>query len=109
MDQKVIFLTILGMAFVTYIPRLVPVYFLSSRSLPPLVVAWLRYVPVAVLAAMLFPSLLVQESQINLGPDNLFLWAALPTLLVARKTRSLFGSVVVGMIAVAAGRYLFGL
>jgi branched-subunit amino acid transport protein len=109
MDQKVIFLTILGMAFVTYIPRLVPVYFLSSRSLPPLVVAWLRYVPVAVLAAMLFPSLLVQESQINLGPDNLFLWAALPTLLVAWKTRSLFGSVVVGMIAVAAGRYLFGL
>ncbi len=109
MDQKVIFLTILGMAFVTYVPRLVPVYFLSSRSLPPLVVAWLRYVPVAVLAAMLFPSLLVQEGQIDLGLDNLFLWAALPTLLVAWKTRSLFGSVVVGMIVVAAGRYLFGL
>ncbi len=109
MDQKVIFLTILGMAFVTYIPRLVPVYFLSSRSLPPIVVAWLRYVPVAVLAAMLFPSILVQEDQINLGLNNLFFWAALPTFLVAWKTRSLFGSVIVGMIVVAAGRYLFGL
>ena len=109
MDQKVIFLTIIGMALVTYIPRLLPVYFLSSRSLPPLAVAWLRYVPVAVLAAMLFPSLLVQEGQLILGPSNFFLWAAVPTLLVAVKTRSLFGSVVVGMVLVAAARYVFGL
>ena len=109
MDQKVIFLTIIGMALATYIPRLLPVYFLSSRSLPPLAVAWLRYVPVAVLAAMLFPSLLVQESQVVLGPSNIFLWAALPTLLVAVKTRSLFGSVVVGMVLVAAARFVFGL
>lgn len=108
MDQKLIFLTILGMAVVTYIPRLVPVYFLSSRSLPPLVIDWLRYVPVAVLAAMLFPSLLVQGDQVVLAPSNAFLWAASPTLLVAWKTRSLFGSVVVGMILVAAARYVFG-
>jgi branched-subunit amino acid transport protein len=106
MDQKAIFLTILGMALVTYLPRLLPVYFLSSTSLPPLVVTWLRYVPVAVLAAMLFPSLLVQEGRVVLGPNNLLLWAAFPTLLVAWKTRSLFGSVVVGMILVAAARYI---
>jgi len=109
MDQKVVFLTILGMAVVTYIPRLLPVYFLSSRSLPPLLVDWLRYVPVAVLAAMLFPSLLVQGDQVVLAPGNIFLWAAFPTLLVAWKTRSLFGSVLVGMALVAAGRYVFGL
>jgi branched-subunit amino acid transport protein len=58
---------------------------------------------------MLFPSLLVQEGQVVLGHGNIFLWAALPTLLVAVKTRSLFGSVVVGMILVAAARYVFGL
>ena len=109
MDQKVIFLTILGMALVTYVPRLLPVYFLSSRSLPPLVVDWLRYVPVAVLAAMLFPSLLVEEGQVALAPSNIFLWAAFPTFLVAWKTRSLFGSVVVGMVLVAAARHVFGL
>ena len=108
MDQKVIFLTILGMALVTYVPRLLPVYFLSSRSLPPLVVYWLLYVPVAVLAAMLFPSLLVEEGQVVLAPSNIFLWAVFPTFLVAWKTRSLFGSVVVGMILVAAARYMFG-
>jgi len=108
MDQKVILLTILGMAVVTYLPRLLPVYFLSSRSLPPLVVDWLRYVPVAVLAAMLFPSLLVQGDQVILATNNIFLYAALPTLLVAWKTRSLFGSVMVGVVLVAAARYVFG-
>ncbi|GAB4531241.1 MAG: AzlD domain-containing protein [Anaerolineae bacterium] len=108
MDQKAIFLTMLGMALVTYLPRLAPVYFLSSRSLPPLVVAWLRHVPVAVLAAMLFPSLLVQGDQVVTGPSNLFLWAAFPTLLVAWKTRSLFSPVLVGMVLVAIARYMFG-
>ena len=108
MDQKAIFLTILGMTLVTYTPRLLPVYFLSARSLPPVAVAWLRFVPVAVLAAMLFPSLLVQGDQVVIGPSNLFLCAAFPTLLVAWKTRSLFGSVVVGIVLVAAARYLLG-
>jgi len=108
MDQKAILLTMLGMTLVTYLPRLAPVYFLSSRSLPPLAVAWLRHVPVAVLAAMLFPSLLVQGDQVALGPSNLFLWAALPTLLVAWKTRSLFSPVLVGMVLVAVARYAFG-
>jgi branched-subunit amino acid transport protein len=64
---------------------------------------------VAVLAAMLLPALMVAEGQVDLSPGNLFLWAALPTLLVALKTRSLFGSVVVGMAVVAVARYLFGL
>jgi branched-subunit amino acid transport protein len=109
MDQNEIFLTIIGMGLVTYGPRLLPTLALASRSLPPLVVAWLRYVPVAVLAAMLLPSILLPEESIDLRFSNLFLWAAIPTLLVGWKTRSLFGSVVVGMLLVAAGRFFFGL
>jgi len=109
MDREAIALTIIGMALVTYVPRLLPVWFLSAKALPPLATAWLRYVPVAVLAAMLVPSLVVMEGQVNLGPHNLFLWAALPTFLIARKTQSLFGSVIAGMAVVAAARYLLAL
>jgi branched-subunit amino acid transport protein len=109
MDQKAVFLTILGMALVTYIPRLLPVWVLSSKSLPPLVVKWLRYVPVTVLAAMLFPSLLVQEGQVDVGLDNLFLWAAVPTFLIAWRKRSLFGAVIVGMVVVALARAVLAL
>jgi len=104
MNQKTIFLTILGMAAVTYLPRLLPVWILSSKSLPKIVVAWLRYVPVAVLAAMLFPAIVIRENQFDLGPSNLFLLAAVPTFLVAWKTRSLFGSVIVGAVVVAVAR-----
>ena len=104
MDQRLILLTIVGMTAVTYVPRVLPVWFISSRSLPEPVVAWLRFVPVAVLAAMLLPSLVVQDNRVVLGLDNLFFWAAIPTFLVAWKGRSLVGSVLVGMIVVAVAR-----
>ena len=108
MDQTIIFITILGMGVATYLPRLLPVWLLSSKRLPPLVINWLRFVPVAVLSAMLLPSLVFQNEQFDLSFNNLFLWAAIPTFLTAWKTRSLFGSVIVGMLVVALVRYWGG-
>ncbi len=107
MDQKIIFLTILGMALVTYLPRLLPVWLLATRRLPEVIITWLRYVPAAVLAALLFPGILVQGKQLYLAWNNLYLLAFFPTRLVAWKTRSMFGAVVVGMLFVAAGRLIF--
>ena len=106
MDQTSIFLTILGMCLVTYLPRLLPVWLLSSRQLPKVVITWLRYVPAAVLSAMLLPSLLLQGTRLHLWADNLYLLAAIPTLLVAWKTRSMFATVLVGMAVVAIVRLL---
>ncbi len=110
LNQDTILLTMLGMLAVTYIPRVLPVWVLTSKPLPPLVVTWLRYVPVAVLAALLLPALVITEHgasrALDLGFGNLFLWAALPTFIVAWKTRSLFGPVIVGMLIVAAIRFL---
>jgi branched-subunit amino acid transport protein len=107
-DQALIFWTIAGMAVVTYLPRLLPTLFLSGRKLRPLLIAWLRLVPPAVLAAMLAPSLLVREGQVDMGFDNLFFSAALVAFPVAWKSKSLFATVVVGMGLVALGRY-FGI
>ncbi len=109
MDQRTIFLTILGMAAVTYLPRLMPTWLLSSRDLPRWLVLWLRNVPVAVLAAMLFPAIVTQRGELCISPRNLFLLAAFPTLLVAWKTRSLFGSVITGLAVVALARLLLPL
>jgi branched-subunit amino acid transport protein len=108
MDQQTIFLTIIGMMAVTYLPRLLPTLLVSSWTLPDWIEAWLRHVPVAVLSAMLFPAVLARSEQIVFTPDNLFLLAAFPTLLVAWKSRSLFGSVITGVIVVAAARFLLG-
>lgn len=109
MDQTTIFLTILGMALVTYLPRFLPAWLLSSRRLSPLVEAWLRQVPVAVLSAMLLPELVIRNQRLDFGPGNIFLLAAVPTILVAWKTKSFFGAVLTGMAAVAAARFFLGL
>ncbi len=109
MDQNAILLTMFGMLAVTYIPRVLPVWLFSSKSLPPLVIAWLRFVPVAVLAAMLLPSLVITENLLDFTWSNLFLWAAIPTFIVAWKTRSLFGSVITGMAVVAVVRLIWPL
>lgn len=107
MDQKIIFLTFLGMLAVTYVPRMAPLVALATRSLPEPVVRWLSFVPVAVLSAMLFPSLLLRDNRFDFTPDNFFLWAAVPAFLLAWRTKSFFGTVALGMALVAAGRYFF--
>jgi branched-subunit amino acid transport protein len=106
MDQVTILITIFGMALVTYIPRVFPFLLLSGRKLPDLVISWLRYVPPAVLAALLLPSLLFSDGQLFLSVDNLFLWAAIPTFAAAILTRTLFVPVLIGMLVVIVGRLL---
>ena len=106
MDQSLITWTIIGMAVVTFVPRVIPLLALSGKKLPDLVVAWLRYVPAAVLAAMLLPSILMPEGGISLAMENLFLWAALPTFAAAILSKNLFVPVIVGLLLVMLGRLL---
>jgi branched-subunit amino acid transport protein len=104
MDQDLIFVTIVGMTLVTYLPRLLPVMLMSSRALPRLLEVWLSYVPSAVLTALVAPSLLVDQEQISLNSGNVFLWASIPTVIIAWKTKNLFLSVFSGMAIVAVVR-----
>lgn len=108
MNQGTIFLIMVGMLGVTYVPRLLPMLLFSSRTLPPLIITWLRYVPVAVLSAMLLPSLVVVDNHLDFRFTNIFFWAAIPTFIVAIKTKSLFGAVITGMVIVALTRYVSG-
>lgn len=95
------------MTLVTALPRILPLLFLAGRSLPPFVARWLSYVPVAVLAALLAPSLLSPQGALTLAPaDNLYFWAGLPTFALALKTRNLFLTVLGGMIALSLLRLL---
>jgi len=108
MDEKIVILTMVGMMLVTYIPRVAPMLALASKTLPEPMVRWLSYVPTAVLSAMLFPSLVLKDNSLDFSAENYFLWAAIPAFLLAWKTKSFFGTVALGMVLVAAGRYFFG-
>jgi branched-subunit amino acid transport protein len=59
---------IIGMAFVTYIPRLLPALFLDRFKFPDWFQKWLKNIPYAALGALIFPGvLLVEKDQPLLG------------------------------------------
>ncbi len=102
-----VLLIILGMGIVTYIPRWLPLYFLSRRRLPPWFVDWLELIPVAILCALIVPGLLTSGTPRHLDLVNPGALAALPTFLFALKTRSLGGTIVVGMMLYWGAEKLF--
>ena len=108
MDAGQVFLTICGMAAVTYASRSGPLLFLAGRNLPPGLVRFLAHVPAAVLAALVAPVLFAPEGNPAVGPARLFVWAGLAALALALRTRGLFGPVALGMGLVAAARYYWG-
>ncbi len=95
------------MGLVTYLPRLLPMLFLSGRTLSPWIAKWLSFVPATVLAALLAPGLLCPEGQLAISFDNYFLLAAIPSFWVAWRFRSFFGTVATGMVLVALARFVF--
>lgn len=91
-------LLIAGMGLVTYIPRWLPLFFLSQRKMPQWLVEWLDLIPVAILSALIFPDLLVTGSPPHLEILKPKAMVAIPTFLFALKTRSLGGTVLAGMM-----------
>lgn len=106
MEESLIFITLLGMAAVTYLPRVLPMLLLSGRPLAPWISRWLSFVPATVLAALLAPGLVCQDGRLDLSLENLYLLAAIPTFFVAWRFKSFFGTVAIGMGLIALARYL---
>ncbi|MED3623063.1 AzlD domain-containing protein [Neobacillus thermocopriae] len=53
-----VFWMIIGMAIVTYLPRMLPFVLLKGKELPPFIQGVLRNVPYATLGALIFPAIL---------------------------------------------------
>lgn len=92
-------LLMLTMGAVTYLPRLLPLVMLSRRTLPAWFAEWLELIPVAILSALIAPSLFAHPDPRVFTLGKVELLAAIPTLLCALKTRSLAGTVIVGMLS----------
>lgn len=87
-----------GMGSVTYLPRALPLLYLAHKKLPQWLIDWLGLIPVAVLSALLAPSLFTDASERSFSLGKPELLVAIPTLLFALKTRSLGGTVLLGML-----------
>ena len=101
-----IILLILAMAAITYLLRLLPLLLLSRRKLPQIMVRWLSYVPVAVLATLLGPVLFLPQGEFTIQlSSNPHFWAAIPALAAAIFTRNMFLTVLIGIAATAMLRF----
>ncbi|MBT2648919.1 AzlD domain-containing protein [Bacillus sp. ISL-34] len=98
---------ILGASIVTFIPRVVPLMLLSKMQIPKWGIDWLKHVPVAVMAALLAQELLLSEQVFSIKDNALNLAAALPAFLVAIFTRSLLGTVMIGVLSLMILRFFF--
>ncbi len=96
MNTERLILIFLGMWFVTYSPRLLPLFALSQVRLPDRLMIWLSYLPAAILSALIFPGALMRDGMLDPGVGNPSLWALVASFAVAIRTRNLILTMVVG-------------
>jgi branched-subunit amino acid transport protein len=101
MSDADILLMICGVSVVSLLPRILPVALLSRWEFPRLLRKWLAFVAPAVLGGLAVLSVLAPQGYIDFRPNNLYIWAAIPTFIIAVKYRSLFYTLLAGIITMA--------
>ncbi len=88
MSPTTLWLSILGAGAVTFALRLSFIALLGRMEIPPLLGRALRYVPAAVLTAVVIPLLFYVDGDLEASPGNERLLAGLVAALIAWRTRS---------------------
>jgi branched-subunit amino acid transport protein len=101
-----LWITIILMGVVTYALRLSLIALLGRFEVPPLVSRGLRFVPPAVLSAIVLPALVQPDGPLNLSLGNARLLAGALAGLVAWRTRNVLLTVAAGMLGLWALQYL---
>lgn len=88
---------LVGVSIVTLIPRVLPMILVSRFGMPNWLNRFLRYVPIAVMTALLAQAVLTEDDSFISIMDNVNLLALIPTLIAAIWTRSLLVTVLTGI------------
>jgi branched-subunit amino acid transport protein len=100
-----VWLMMLLTGILTYAIRLSFILFYGKKSMPPRLQRGLRFVPPAVLSAIIFPELLMREGELDLSFGNPRLLAGLLAALVAWRTKNVLLTIVVGMVVLLLLQY----
>lgn len=96
-----------GMTAVTFLVRW-PVLALVSRiTLPQVVLDGMKFIPPAVLAAIIAPAMFTPAGTLDLHPSNAYLVAGLAAGAIAWRTRNLLATIVLGMAIFLIWRWLW--
>ncbi|PJF34725.1 MAG: branched-chain amino acid ABC transporter permease [Candidatus Thermofonsia Clade 1 bacterium] len=102
------FLLVVGMALVTFAARYPVLAFFGRLNPRPYVLSALKFVPPAVLSAIIAPSMLMPEGALDLQPRNAFLVAGILAALIAWRTKNLLLTIFLGMAALWLWRAVMG-
>lgn len=94
-----LWLVVIVAGVITYLIRLSFILLLGDRDIPELFGRALRFVPPAVLSAIIFPELLIHEGSLSLSIGNPRLIAGILAALVAWRTKNVVFTFLVGMIS----------
>lgn len=94
-----LWLVILGAGVITYGIRVSFILLLGKIDFPDPIKRALRFVPTAVFSAIIFPDLFLQTGKLYLSLDNYRLIAGLLAAVIAWRTRSVFWTILVGMVS----------
>lgn len=97
MSQGWLWITLLIIGLLTFGIRLSFIGFLGRARIAPLLQRALRFVPVAVLSALIAPALLFANNTLNPPFGNARLLAGLLAILVAWRTKNVLLTIVIGM------------
>ena len=95
--MNTIWLAMIGLGLLTFLTRLSFIALLERWQAPLIVQRALRFVPVAVLTAIIIPELVLPNGVLDVQPANPRLVAGLVAALVAWKTKNVIWTIAVGM------------
>jgi len=99
---------IVGMALVTFSVRYPVLALLGRVQLPDRLFRALKYVPPAVLTAIIVPELVMPHGTLDFRPTNAYLVAGITSALIAWRTKNLLLTIVLGMAAFWGWRWIIG-
>ena len=103
-----LWLIMLVAGLLTYGLRLFFILLLGRGEMPPALHRALRFVPPAVLTAIIFPEMLMPQGRLDLSLGNIRLLAGLLAAFVAWRTRNTLLTIGIGMLALWLFTWLSG-
>lgn len=98
MTLLALWLTLICIGLLTFAIRLSFISLFGRREIPTFLLSILRFVPVTVLSAIIFPALFLYGNRLDLSLSNTRLIAAILAAVVAWRTKNVLLTIVVGMV-----------
>jgi branched-subunit amino acid transport protein len=103
-----VWLTMVAAGLLTYGIRLSFIFLMGRMAMPAWFMRGLRYVPVAVLTAIIVPETITWQGSPQVSWQNPQIWAAAVAVLVGLRVKNVLAIIAAGMLAFVVFQWLLG-